>query len=122
DDHDVEARVLVMALDLQQAEELVHAGRHGQLLGRDAVDPALDEHLAEPLLHGAPVALELVLADTCCANNRSPTCSADAPSDASSASPRLCAGSVDITTVVRPAAAQRRAVAAATEVLPTPPL
>jgi hypothetical protein len=50
-----------MALDLEQAEQLVHARRDGQLLRRDAVDAALDEHLAEPLLHGAPVALELVL-------------------------------------------------------------
>ena len=37
-------------------------------------------------------------------------------------SDRLCAGSVESTTVRRPAAAQRRAVAAATLVLPTPPL
>ena len=44
------------------------------------------------------------------------------PSGASSESDRLWAGSVDSTTVRRPAAAQRRAVAAATEVLPTPPL
>ena len=44
------------------------------------------------------------------------------PSSASSESDRLCAGSVDSTTVRSPAAAQRRAVAAATLVLPTPPL
>jgi hypothetical protein len=45
-----------------------------------------------------------------------------APSSASSESDRLCAGSVESTTVRSPAAAQRRAVAAATLVLPTPPL
>jgi hypothetical protein len=45
-----------------------------------------------------------------------------APSGASSESDRLCAGSVESTTVRRPAAAQLRAVAAATLVLPTPPL
>ena len=44
------------------------------------------------------------------------------PSGASSESDRLWAGSVDSTTVRSPAAAQRRAVAAATLVLPTPPL
>ena len=45
-----------------------------------------------------------------------------APSSVSSESDRLCAGSVESTTVRIPAAAQRRAVAAATLVLPTPPL
>ena len=44
------------------------------------------------------------------------------PSSASSESDRLCAGSVDSTIVRIPAAAQRRAVAAATLVFPTPPL
>ena len=43
-------------------------------------------------------------------------------SSVSSESDRLCAGSVEITIVRMPAAAQRRAVAAATLVLPTPPL
>ena len=43
---------------------------------------------------------------------------ASAPSD----SDRLCAGSVEITSVRSPAAAQARAVHAATDVLPTPPL
>ncbi len=44
------------------------------------------------------------------------------PSSSSSESDSEWAGSVDSTTVFRPAAAQRRAVAAATLVLPTPPL
>ena len=44
------------------------------------------------------------------------------PSSCSSESPRLCAGSVERTIVRRPRAAQLRAVAAATLVLPTPPL
>ena len=44
------------------------------------------------------------------------------PSGISSESDRLCAGSVESTTVRRPSAAQRLAVAAATLVFPTPPL
>ena len=44
------------------------------------------------------------------------------PSCSSSESDSECAGSVERTTVFSPAAAQRRAVAAATLVLPTPPL
>src|SRR5437870_12690737 len=44
------------------------------------------------------------------------------PRGTSKASAREWAGSVDSTTVRRPASAQRRAVAAATVVLPTPPL
>lgn len=40
----------------------------------------------------------------------------------SNESPRECAGSVEMTIVRAPASAQRRAVAAATDVLPTPPL
>ena len=55
-------------------------------------------------------------------NRFGPTWVGSAPSSASSESDRLWAGSVDSTTVRRPAAAQRRAVAAATLVLPTPPL
>ena len=45
-----------------------------------------------------------------------------APTGSSSTSASECAGSVESTTVRSPAAAQRRAVAAATDVLPTPPL
>jgi len=44
------------------------------------------------------------------------------PSAAPSDSDRLCAGSVDITSVRSPDAAHARAVEAATDVLPTPPL
>ena len=51
-----------------------------------------------------------------------PTWVGSAPRGASSESDRLWAGSVERTTVRRPAAAQLRAVAAATLVLPTPPL
>ena len=40
DDDRVELGLVVVALDLEQREELVHAGRHGQLLGRDPVDAA----------------------------------------------------------------------------------
>ena len=36
-------------------------GRDRQLLGGDAVDAALDEQLAEPVLHAPPVALHLLL-------------------------------------------------------------
>jgi hypothetical protein len=51
----------------------------------------------------------------------SATCVGSPLSSASSESDRLWAGSVDSTTVRMPAAAQRRAVAAATLVFPTPP-
>ena len=61
DDDRVALAGLVVALELQQREQLVHAGRHGQLLGRDPVDAALGEQLAEPLLHRRPVALHLLL-------------------------------------------------------------
>ena len=61
DDHDVPAAVLDVALELEQAEQLVAAGRDGQLLGRDAVDALVDEQPAEPALDRGPVALELVL-------------------------------------------------------------
>ena len=48
-------------LQPQQREQLVHARRDGELLGGDAVEAALEEQLAEPLLHAGPVALHLVL-------------------------------------------------------------
>src|SRR5262249_11776729 len=35
--------------------------RDRELLGADAIDAALDEHLAQPVLHRGPVALELLL-------------------------------------------------------------
>src|SRR5436309_1519089 len=59
--------------------------------------------------------------ETSCAQRFLPTCVASVPSSTSNESPRECAGSVLMTTVRYPAAAQRTAVAAATEVLPTPP-
>ncbi len=61
DDHDVEVAGLVVALDLQQAEELVHARRHGQLLGGDAHHAAVGEQPGEPVLDGGPVRLHLAL-------------------------------------------------------------
>ena len=115
--------LLDVVADPQQAEQLVAAGRDGQLLGRDPLDPALDQHRAEPRLHGGPVALQLVLRghllrpqllrDLGRARRR-PAARARRPASA--------AGSVESTIVRCPAAAQRRAVAAATDVLPTPPL
>ena len=119
--HVVVAR-LVVALDLQQAEQLVHAGRHRELLGADAVHAAGDEQVAEPVLHAGPVALHLCWAADLLGPQGSPTGGRLAPSGCSSASASECAGSVHRTTVRRPAAAHRRAVAAATDVLPTPPL
>ena len=61
DDDDVPLAVLDVALEPQQAEQLVAARRHRQLLGGDPLDAALDQHLAEPALHRGPVALELLL-------------------------------------------------------------
>src|SRR5205823_14258783 len=59
--------------------------------------------------------------ETSCAQRFLPTCVASVPSSTSNESPRECAGSVLMTTVRYPAAAHRTAVAAATDVLPTPP-
>src|SRR5439155_12412184 len=60
--------------------------------------------------------------ETSWAHKFSPTFVASVPSSMSKESPSECAGSVLMTTVRYPAAAQRTAVAAATDVLPTPPL
>ena len=60
DDHVPLAR-LDVALEPQQAEQLVAAGRDGQLLGGDPLHAALDQHLPEPALHRGPVPLELDL-------------------------------------------------------------
>ena len=59
---------------------------------------------------------------TCWACRRGPTSVGRPSTGASRTSAIECAGSVEMTSVRAPAAAQRRAVAAATEVLPTPPL
>ena len=59
---------------------------------------------------------------TCWAHRWSETCVGSEPTGVSSDSASECAGSVDSTIVRWPAAAQRRAVAAATEVLPDPAL
>ena len=59
---------------------------------------------------------------TCWPHSRSDTGVGTDPRSPSRASERLCAGSVESTSVRNPAAAHRRAVHAATEVLPTPPL
>ena len=61
DDDHVPVAGLVVGLEREQAEQLVAARRHGQLLGGDPVDAALHQHAAEPALHARPVALELVL-------------------------------------------------------------
>ena len=59
---------------------------------------------------------------TCWANSPPPTSVGSPPTGVSSDSASEWAGSVERTSVRAPAAAQRRAVAAATEVFPTPPL
>ena len=48
-------------LEHQQREQLVHPRRDRQLLGRDPIDAALEQQVAEPLLHARPVALHLLL-------------------------------------------------------------
>ena len=61
-DHDhVPLAGAVVSLEAKQREQLVHPRRHRQLLRGDPVDAALEEHLAEPLLHPGPVALHLLL-------------------------------------------------------------
>ena len=52
---------LVVTLDLEEREQLVHPGRDRQLVGRDPVHAALGEHLAHPVLNRLPVALHLLL-------------------------------------------------------------
>ena len=123
DDDRVPLAGLDVALEDQQREQLVAAGRDGQLLGGDPVHAALHQQPAEPLRDRAPVVLELVLglhllgvqpvadlgrlaADRRLQRRRR----ANAP------------GRWRCTSVRWPAAAKRRAVAAATDVLPTPPL
>ena len=61
DDQGVEAPALGVALDLKQREELVHAGRDGQLLGADLLDPAARQELRHPVLNRGPVGLHLEL-------------------------------------------------------------
>ena len=61
DDDHVPVAVLDVLLEPQQAEQLVSAGRDGELLGGDPFHAALDQHLAEPALDLGPVALELLL-------------------------------------------------------------
>ena len=97
-------------------------GRHAELLGGDVHHPAVGEQGAEPALDGRPVRLHLALGLHLLAPEAVADRTGSGPSSASSESERLCAGSVESTTVRRPGAAQRRAVAAATLVLPTPPL
>ena len=50
-----------MAAQGEQAEQLIHARRHGELLGGDAIDSALHQHLSQPALDRGPVLLELLL-------------------------------------------------------------
>ncbi len=61
-------------------------------------------------------------AETWSPQSRSETAVGSEPMALPSESERLCAGSVESTSVRRPAAAHARAVHAATDVLPTPPL
>ena len=78
---------------------------------------------AEPVRDRAPVLLELVLGLHLLGVQaaRRPWSARRRPA-ACRTSASECAGSVETTSVRAPAAAQRRAVAAATDVLPTPPL
>ena len=61
-------------------------------------------------------------ASTCWPHRPTPRSRGSAPSSTPSDSERLCAGSVEITSVRRPEAAHARAVQVATDVFPTPPL
>ena len=70
----------------------------------------------------AAAGLETVVLSTDPAHSLGDALEAQLGARAEQVGDRLWAGSVDRTTVSRPAAAQRRAVAAATDVLPTPPL
>ena len=50
-----------MALDLQEAEELVHTRWNRQLLGGDIHHAAIGEYLSQPALDRSPVDLHLAL-------------------------------------------------------------
>ena len=122
-DDRVELARLVVVLDLQQREQLVHAGRHGELLGRDAVH-ARGRPAGRPS-HADTASQLLSISVWACTSwpNRPGSISVGRLlSSLSNESDSEWAGSVESTTVRSPAAAQRRAVAAATLVLPTPPL
>ena len=105
DDDHVELARLVVALDLQQAEELVHARRHGQLLGRD-VHRRRGRRAAAPSQSCTAPQLASISRWACTSwpQRRSPTGVGSGPSSASSESERLWAGSVERTTVRSPAA------------------
>ena len=104
DDHVVEA-VVVVAADLQQAEQLVHAGQDGQLLGGDAVDALAHEQVAEPVLDLGPVAVQFVLgARPAGRRGRGTTVRrAASPPSRPATSARLCAGSVETSEGAPPA-------------------
>ena len=110
-------------LEHQQREQLVHSRRDRELLGRDAVDAALEQQLAEPLLHARPVALHLLLGLDLLAPQMLGRRQRLANPTRRRATPTGCARG----RWRSPACAARRrrsarAVHAATEVLPTPAL
>ena len=123
DDDRVPLAGLVVGLQAQQREQLVHPRRHGQLLGRDPVHAALDEQLAEPLLHAGPVALHLLLGlDLLAPEVVAHLGRLAAQLSAAATRPGCGRGRWRRSGSAGRAAAQRRAVHAATDVLPTPPL
>src|SRR5262249_48707304 len=62
DDQDIEAALARVPEDLQQAEELLQAGKDDQLLAVDVGDVGPAEDAGQPALHGAPAALGLAQA------------------------------------------------------------
>ena len=123
DDDHVPVAGLVVGLEREQAEQLVAAGRHRQLLGGDPVDAALHQHPAEPALHARPVALELVLGlDLLGVQPAADVGRRAADGGLQRLGERVRRIRREHDRARRPAAAQRRAVAVATDVLPTPPL
>ena len=119
----------VWAQQVQAQEELERNWAAVQeWLGEMLVERGVDRISAEELT--VPPGLDELFsllqlrrrADSCCAHSAGPTGVGTEPTSASRTSASECAGSVESTSVRAPDAAQRRAVAAATDVLPTPPL
>ena len=84
-----------MLLQLQQREHLVHAGRHGELLGEDLVDAPVGEQVDIQRWTACQLRSSSASAWTSCAQRLSATGTGWGPSSASSESDRLCAGSVE---------------------------
>ena len=123
DDHEVVVTRRRELLDVGEREHLVEAGHDGELLGLERVGADPVEHVDHvapdvvPRLLEAQARVQLLTPEA-----RARPATGGRRASTSNASASECAGSVETTIVRKPDAAARAAVAAATVVLPTPPL